>query len=102
MDKSKYPEAWDHVAKEILKKAGWKCLRCRRPQNCESGHCLTIHHWDGDPENCDEDNLVALCERCSLQIQACRDDPDQMFFVPAFNVEWISFLLVKRSQEKRG
>lgn len=27
---------------------------------------LTVHHLDGDPTNCDRDNLIALCQRCHL------------------------------------
>ena len=27
---------------------------------------LTVHHWDEQPENNAEENLVALCQRCHL------------------------------------
>jgi hypothetical protein len=30
---------------------------------------LTVHHLDGDKANCRWWNLVALCQRCHLQIQ---------------------------------
>jgi len=33
------------------------------------GDGLTVHHIDLNPANCDWWNLVALCQRCHLQIQ---------------------------------
>jgi len=29
---------------------------------------LTVAHLDHTPENCDEDNLLALCQRCHLRL----------------------------------
>lgn len=31
---------------------------------------LTVAHLDQDPRNCDDDNLVALCQRCHLGYDA--------------------------------
>ena len=102
MDKSKYPDNWDEIANQVKTEAGWKCRRCLRPHEPEMGYCLTVHHWDRNPMNCEKSNLVALCQRCHLQIQACPDDPDQLFFVPAFNDEWQKFIKMKKNQEKKG
>ncbi|HDD36640.1 hypothetical protein DRN34_03175 [Thermococci archaeon] len=65
-----YPENWDEIAREIKERAGWKCENCGHPHDPENGYCLTVHHLDGNPANCRYSNLVALCQRCHLAIQA--------------------------------
>ncbi len=35
----------------------------------ESGYTLTVHHLDMDKANCSWWNLVALCQRCHLNVQ---------------------------------
>lgn len=39
---------------------------------------LTVHHFDGDKANCRWWNLLALCQRCHLKIQA-RVNPQQPY-----------------------
>ena len=46
---------------------------------------LTVHHLDGDKSNCAWWNLLALCQRCHLQIQT-RIDPDTPYFLE--HSEW--------------
>lgn len=41
---------------------------------------LTVHHCDGDKSNCEWWNLLALCQRCHLQIQ-CRVNPQTPWFL---------------------
>lgn len=41
---------------------------------------LTVHHLDGDKANCVWWNLLALCQRCHLQIQA-RVNPNNPYFL---------------------
>lgn len=65
-----YPENWDEIADKIKKAAGWKCEHCGIPHAPAIGRCLTVHHLDLNPANCDPSNLVALCQRCHLHIQA--------------------------------
>lgn len=68
--KSSYPADWPQIAFHIKEQAGWKCIRCGAPNDIETGHVLTVHHLDLDPQNCEWWNLVALCQRCHLVIQA--------------------------------
>jgi hypothetical protein len=68
--KSEYPANWGEIALQVKKEAGWKCVRCGYPNDQESGHVLTVHHLDMDPQNCEWWNLVALCQKCHLHIQA--------------------------------
>lgn len=41
---------------------------------------LTVHHLDGNKSNCEWWNLLALCQRCHLQIQG-RVNPDLPYFL---------------------
>lgn len=40
--------------------------RCWKPVRV----VLTVAHLDHDPENCSDDNLRALCQRCHLRLDA--------------------------------
>ncbi len=68
--KGAYPSAWPRIAARVKDAAGWRCEHCGHPHDPASGHTLTVHHLDGDPANCADANLVALCQRCHLSIQA--------------------------------
>ena len=72
-----YPPDWPEIAQRVKARAGWCCEHCGHPHDPSSGHTLTVHHLDGDPSNCADDNLVALCQRCHLHVQA-RYRPGQM------------------------
>lgn len=67
---SEYPDSWPEIAEQIKKEAGYKCERCKHPNDIKSGHVLTVHHLDGNKANCERWNLAALCQRCHLHIQA--------------------------------
>lgn len=76
--RGQYPINWTTVAAEVKDAAGWKCVRCEHPHDVASGHVLTVHHLDGDKSNCRWWNLLALCQRCHLSIQA-RVLPERMW-----------------------
>lgn len=65
-----YPPNWDDIATQIKDQANWHCEHCGHPHHPDSGHTLTVHHLDMDKANCAYSNLVALCQRCHLHIQA--------------------------------
>jgi 5-methylcytosine-specific restriction endonuclease McrA len=65
-----YPANWPDIAREIKQAAGWRCEHCGHAHHVESGHVLTVHHLDMVKSNCDQTNLVALCQRCHLRIQS--------------------------------
>ena len=67
---SAYPADWPDIATRIKEEAGWRCVRCGHPHDPSSGHVLTVHHLDLDPENCAWWNTPALCQKCHLHIQA--------------------------------
>lgn len=60
MIRGEYPKHWKLIAQDVKEKAGWKCIRCGYPHEVESGHVLTVHHFNGDKSNCEWWNLLAL------------------------------------------
>lgn len=66
---SLYPPCWPLIALGVKERAGWRCEQCGHVHDPEAGYCLTVHHRDGDPGNCADHNLVALCQRCHLAAQ---------------------------------
>lgn len=79
-NKNRYPENWPEIRERILKRAKDCCENCGLPnyswvnsstrEMCLSDEenairvILTIAHLDHTPENCEEDNLKALCQKC--------------------------------------
>ena len=84
--RSDYPSNWEQIARKVKAAANWRCIRCDHLNDYESGHVLTVHHFDGIKSNCRWWNLLALCQRCHLSIQV-RVNPEQPFF--AEHSEWI-------------
>jgi len=71
MNRSKYPDDWEEIAERIKDKAGWFCQVCGFPHSKSiPGRTLTVHHKDGDPMNCSDENLIAACQRCHLKMEA--------------------------------
>lgn len=65
-----YPADWPVIAKAVKDAANWRCIRCDHPHSVEGWHILTVHHLDGDKANGAWWNLLALCQRCHLKVQA--------------------------------
>ena len=72
----KYPIDWDKIAATVKERAGWRCENCGASN--KPPHVLTVHHLDLNKSNCNPDNLVALCQKCHLAIQA-RYYPGQLW-----------------------
>ncbi len=82
-----YPANWPAIAADIKNRAGWRCEHCDHPHDTPTGYMLTVHHLDGDKSNCSYANLVALCQRCHLRIQA-QFIPGQTV-MPFAQMEWM-------------
>lgn len=72
IDYKEYPADWfTRIRPDILERDGNACKFCKAP-NYEphpitgSKVILTIAHLDHNKENCDYENLAALCQRCHL------------------------------------
>lgn len=65
-----YPSNWSELARQVKEDANWHCTRCGHPHDPSVGYCLTVHHLDLNRANSSWWNLVGLCQRCHLHIQA--------------------------------
>jgi len=93
-NRQRYPANWAFIRETILARAEHRCEQCQvrnhaigyrdkgrfieltDPVDIEVADCvdgfrvikivLTIAHLDHHPENCDPENLRALCQRCHL------------------------------------
>lgn len=81
-----YPDNWREIADELKGANGNLCEQCKRAHNPAQGYTLTVHHLDRNPANCQYNNMVALCQRCHLAVQAAFH-PSQMF-MPGTAPEW--------------
>lgn len=67
-NKDRYPSNWKQIRESILVRAENKCEFCGIENYVvrENGSriILTIAHLDHTPENCEPDNLRALCQKC--------------------------------------
>lgn len=78
---SDYPKNWREIANHIKDLAEWRCEQCGHDHDPRHGYTLTVHHLDMNKANCDYTNLVALCQRCHLRIQA-QYTPGQLMLTP--------------------
>lgn len=76
--RGEYPADWNRIATAVKDEAHWRCVRCEHNHAPLEGYTLTVHHFDGDKANCRWWNLMPLCQRCHLQIQA-KVDPAQEY-----------------------
>lgn len=65
----RYPKDWKKIRERILTRAHNKCEWCGAPNHLphfQTGSMvvLTIMHLDHQPENCDDSNLKAACQKC--------------------------------------
>ncbi len=80
MFRGEYAKDWSEISLGVKEAALWRCIRCGHDHSRETGHVLTVHHFDGDKANNALWNLMALCQRCHLKFQA-RVDPAQGLLV---------------------
>lgn len=82
-NKNRYPSDWAQISKRIRERSGGVCECTGECGNRHAtGRCparnyqphpvtdskviLTVAHLDHTPENCGDDNLKAMCQRCHL------------------------------------
>lgn len=86
-NKARYPKDWKAISTKIRARSGGQCEcegECglhrttpgpRRCREVNGNHAkwangkvvLTVAHLDHTPENCADDNLKAMCQRCHLR-----------------------------------
>jgi 5-methylcytosine-specific restriction endonuclease McrA len=68
-NRGRYPANWKEISARIKERAGFQCEVCgakagwAHPET-RAMVVLTVAHMDHTPENCAEENLKALCQRC--------------------------------------
>jgi len=73
-ERARYPKDWKLIRERILIRAKNRCEFCGvenksfqiRDHGGWTKIVLTVAHLDHTPENCSDDNLKALCQRCHL------------------------------------
>lgn len=74
-ERERYPKNWREIATRIRQRAGERCESTPGQPPCRAKNgerhpvtgsivVLTVAHLDHRPENCADDNLRALCQRC--------------------------------------
>lgn len=66
--KKLYPKNWKMISPWVRNKAGQMCVICDAVNGyphpvTKSKVVLTVHHMDFNPQNNEEYNLIALCQR---------------------------------------
>lgn len=71
-NKNRYPKNWKEISKRIrFDRAKNKCEFCGAENYqphpiTKSKVVLTVAHLNHNPEDCSEENLKALCQKCHL------------------------------------
>ena len=74
MDKKRYPKNWKEIAHNVKEEADWHCKCCRKKcyepdeKPVNAAFILAVHHLDLQPENCNKENLLALCSVCHIRL----------------------------------
>jgi hypothetical protein len=65
-----YSEEQYEINTAVKERSDWKCIKCGHDHDFKSSHVLTVHHFDMDKGNNEWFNLLPLCQRCHLSVQA--------------------------------
>ncbi len=73
-ENNKYPKIFYQLKEKIKKRDNYTCQN----KNCgvkqkDYYRALDVHHIDYDKQNCEEINLITLCNRCNIQVNFNRD-----------------------------
>ena len=81
-NKARYPKDWKEISLRIRQcRAKWRCEQIVDGKRCGARHrkphpitgatvILTVAHLDHTPENCGDENLKAMCQRCHNRYDA--------------------------------
>lgn len=74
-NRARYPKDWPAISRRVRDRAGNRCEGSPAFPDCRAANgephpetgsrvVLTVGHLDHQPENCDDANLKAWCQRC--------------------------------------
>jgi hypothetical protein len=78
--RGEYPTDWRAISTALKEEAQWCCVRCSQRNE---GSAIGVHHFDGNRENNERWNLMVLCQRCHLSVQARVDPQVTLMFDPS-------------------
>ncbi len=99
-----YPPEWKSgmIQSQMYQRADWHCEHCgmefvvgttkaKTARNKDVKPTIfTVHYLDGDKSNCGDQNLIAVCQRCHLEVQALWE-PGEMLPAKWHGVpEWLA------------
>ena len=67
--KAAYPSDWKLISLEVRGDRNYSCEGCGQ-YGSRPGNPLTVHHIDFNPANNIKANLLLLCAKCHLKVQA--------------------------------
>jgi hypothetical protein len=78
---ARYPSDWPEISLRIRKRADYRCEGSPAYPDCRAENrqphpvtgsmvVLTVAHLNHTPEDCDDGNLMAWCQRCHLTYDA--------------------------------
>ena len=77
INENQYPLIFNNKLKEkIRKRDGYKCLCCgitEYQHKDKFNKVLCVHHVDYNKQNCEEKNLITLCNKCNIKVNKNRD-----------------------------
>ena len=77
-----YPITWtEKLKRQIRKRDAYLCMMCDRHQD-EFSCSHSVHHIDGDKNNCNLNNLISLCNRHHRIVEG--SGKAQTFWMPKF------------------
>ncbi len=77
-----YNLSWTkELRQKIRRRDAYLCMMCDCHQD-EIGRSHSIHHIDGDKDNCKKDNLISLCHRHHMVVE--KGGKAQTFWQPKF------------------
>lgn len=97
---NQYPENWDLIRREIIKRDQYTCYRCELHEPRMAG--LTVHHLipraEGGKEN--PENLITLCYACHdfVEVQGYRTKAQ---IIGSYEGDTVNYN-IKQSREERG
>jgi 5-methylcytosine-specific restriction endonuclease McrA len=75
IDYKKYPKNWKMIRQEIIWRSNDRCELCNAENymphwKTNSKVVLTVHHINFNPQDNRMCNLIALCQRCHIKLDA--------------------------------
>lgn len=86
-----YPDNWPEISYSTRAEAGFRCERCRHPDDRYTGYMLTVHHLNKNKSDSRQANRTALCQRCHLHIEPIPLEAlvNQLELFEPFELRWL-------------